>query len=185
MSNLTVLNVDDFIKRIEAKEVTNDAIINSKGKYSPDGLFSETIFGMDRSTDRSKKYGFIKLNTTIVHPFIYDVFKKLEVRLTELMDGAKYYYDEKAKCIYKDLLKEYRGDESDDNIKEVSGYDGAMYCILKGIEYRGESELRDKLIVKLKELIDNKQAFIDKILALVNFIFIFLSFYKKLINSII
>lgn len=166
MSNLTVLDVDDFLKAVNAQEVTDDSIVTAKGKYSPGGLFSESIFGLDRSKDRGKKYGFISLNTLILHPFIYDVMKKMEVRVTELIDGATMYYDESKKVIYKDLKKEYRGDPNDSNLKQISGYDGAMYAILKGIDYRGGNELRDKLVAKLKEVIADGSAFIDKVIVI-------------------
>lgn len=167
MSNLTVLNVDDFLKAVQAQEVTDDAIVTAKGKFSPGGLFSETIFGLDRSKDRGKKYGFISLNTVILHPFIYDIMKKMEVRVTELIDGDTMYYDEDKKVLYKDLKKEYKGDPNENtNLKEISGYDGAMYAILKGIDYRGGNELRDKLVTKLKEVIADGSAFIDKVVVI-------------------
>ena len=130
MSNLTVLDVNDFLKAVDAQEVTDDSIVTAKGKYSPGGLFSESIFGLDRSKDRGKKYGFISLNTLILHPFIYDIMKKMEVRVTELIDGDTMYYDEANKLIYKDLKKEYKGNNPD-SLKQISGYDGAMYAILK------------------------------------------------------
>ena len=167
MSNLTVLNVDDFLKAVQAQEVTDDAIVTAKGKFSPGGLFSETIFGLDRSKDRGKTYGFISLNTVILHPFIYDIMKKMEVRVTELIDGDTMYYDEDKKVLYKDLKKEYKGDPNENtNLKEISGYDGAMYAILKGIDYRGGNELRDKLVTKLKEVIADGSAFIDKVVVI-------------------
>lgn len=155
MSIIAPLNVDKFISDFSLKEVKNPSILSSKGKYDPDGLFSESIFGIDRSKERRKTYAYINLNTKIIHPFVYQIFKKIEHKILDLADGETLYFDENTKKLQK---------EKEEGFKELSGFDGAMYAIQNGAFLRGETDVRDKLVSRLKEIIADGSVFIDKML---------------------
>lgn len=153
MPIVQLMDVDKFVD--EKSEVSSANILTSKGKFDTNGLFSESIFGLNNSRDRSKKYGYISLHTTVLHPFMYEVYKKIEEKVILLIEGNTYYYNEIDKTLSKDNNKE-------GTLKEVSGFDGAMYCIKHGINYRGDTDVRIKIIDRLQEQLDNGLAFITK-----------------------
>jgi len=155
MAIIAPLNVQKFIDDLQLKEISSSAIISTRGKFDVDGLFSEVIFGLTNSTERRKTYAFINLNTKVLHPFIYEVFKKIEKRIIDLVDGATLYYDEEKKLLSKDPLE---------GLKEISGFDGAMYAISHGLNYRGDTDIRDKIIDKLEDVIKDGLFSIDKMI---------------------
>jgi DNA-directed RNA polymerase beta' subunit len=155
MSIIAPLNLDKFINDLNLKEIKSPAILSSKGKYDPDGLFSESIFGLERSNERRTRYAYINLNTRILHPFIYEIFKKIERKVIELIDGEKYFFNQESKTISKDYIEGYI---------EISGFDGAMFAIDNDLFLRGETEPREKIIKHLRETIKDGTAFIDKFL---------------------
>ena len=146
MPIVSPLDLDKFIDDLKLEEIKSTAILASKGKYDVNGLFSETIFGLNFSNERKTKYAYINLNTIVIHPFIYDVFKKIEAKVNKMIDGETYYYDEVKQTLHKDEA---------DGLKELSGFDGAMYAINHRIKFRGDTDLRDKIVMKLNDTIEN------------------------------
>ena len=157
MSIVTLMDVDKFVD--PKKEVTSANVLTTKGKFDNNGLFSETIFGLNNSKDRSKTYGFINLHTKILHPFMYEVYKKIEEKIILLIEGNTMYYNEQDKLLFKEQDK-------NNSLKEISGFDGAMYAIHNGVNYRGDTDVRYKIIEKLQENLDNGLAFIDKVIVI-------------------
>lgn len=155
MPIVSLMNVDKFIDAGQFQEVTTSNILTSKGKFDSNGLFSETIFGLNNSRDRNKKYGWISLHTKVLHPFIYEVFKKIEEKVILLIEGNSMWYDPDTKILHKENNKQ-------GTLKEVSGFDGAMYVLHKGVYYRGDTDVRIKIIDKLQQELDSGRAFIDK-----------------------
>ena len=64
--------LDLSVKYLELKPVTNPINMERDGIPTDDGLFSTEIFGVT-AEERKHKYGYINLNTKIIHPVIYGV----------------------------------------------------------------------------------------------------------------
>jgi DNA-directed RNA polymerase beta' subunit len=80
--SLTPLNIElrDFdliIQKLYLEEIKTPLILDFNGELNPDGLFSEKIFGNFGSSNRVETFGYIKLKTRVLHPFVYSMFKKL------------------------------------------------------------------------------------------------------------
>lgn len=88
--NITLLDVDRFVKNYLVEPVTNLAIYSpsSGSSFSPDGLFSETTFGDRGTTKRMITYGYINLNTYVLQPLIYKNLIKLAALYEEIMVGS-------------------------------------------------------------------------------------------------
>ena len=84
---LQLLNIDDFITQHKLKEVTSHKIYVGGGreKLDPKGLFSEEIFGRIGSRQRKSTFGFVNLNTTVIHPEAYPIFTSINTDLTKLI----------------------------------------------------------------------------------------------------
>ena len=81
------LDLNKFKKGL--KPVTSAEMFSKPGEYHPDGLFSEAIFGPEESVDRKKVFSFIKLNTTVIHPTIYGVLVKLDMKIQEFLSSQE------------------------------------------------------------------------------------------------
>ena len=75
MSVVRLLDIDKFSDKV--KEVTSTEILMSKGTYHPDGLFSNEIFGAEGTPERNKTFGFISLNTKVIHPALVSTIKRI------------------------------------------------------------------------------------------------------------
>ena len=86
-----ILDVDNFIKQEKIQEVTSHRIYEpNSSSFDPHGLFSEVIFGNIMSEDRFKNFGYIKLNTNIIQPLIYDILKHLKNSYIKILNGWLY-----------------------------------------------------------------------------------------------
>lgn len=69
-------------------EVTSPFILEpSSTRFHPHGLFSEIIFGEMGSNQRFKQFGYIKLNTTILHPMIFVDITRTRKIYKDIMSG--------------------------------------------------------------------------------------------------
>ena len=70
---LNLVNVDQFIEKNKLKEVssTNITMPNNPGRFDPNGLWSEEIFGIQNSKQRKSTFAYIDLKTKVFHPEIY------------------------------------------------------------------------------------------------------------------
>lgn len=77
--NLNLLDIDEFIRMHDCKQVTSTFIFESSSRVmKSDGLFSEDIFGQLNSPERLIRFGYIELNTTVFHPVIYSTICSLK-----------------------------------------------------------------------------------------------------------
>jgi hypothetical protein len=89
--NLDLLDVDDAIVKHKYGEVTSTFIKQTGSlEFDAEGLFSETIFGEITSPMRLIRFGYITLNTTIIHPRIYRAIVRLKQLYKEIMNRSSY-----------------------------------------------------------------------------------------------
>ncbi|MEM4385546.1 MAG: hypothetical protein QXD03_03255 [Candidatus Anstonellales archaeon] len=90
---LSLLDIDDFIKRNKLMEVRSDKLYRDvKNKIvDEDGLWSFSIFGSKGSQDRMNRFGYIELNCTIVHPEAYQIVSSLSTDIKKLLKGSNKY----------------------------------------------------------------------------------------------
>lgn len=72
-----LLDIDDFIKKNEVKEVSNPIFFNQNKLPTSDGLLSNEIFGITRE-ERANRFAYINLHGTFLHPLIYKLWGKLD-----------------------------------------------------------------------------------------------------------
>jgi DNA-directed RNA polymerase subunit beta' len=82
MAVIKVLDVNKFVRGLTP--VTSTELKTRSGEFSPNGLLSEEIFGVEGSLDRSKKFSYINLNTKIIHTTLYRHIIKLERKLEKM-----------------------------------------------------------------------------------------------------
>ena len=78
--------IDLSIKYLGMKPVTNPVSFEREGIPTVDGLFSEEIFGKTVD-ERKRQYAYIDLNTTIIHPFVYEILTKLQQNVSKCIAG--------------------------------------------------------------------------------------------------
>lgn len=101
---IQLLDIEKFIAANNIKEVKNSKITN-KG-FDPESLWSIEIFGGIGSRQRKETYGYIQLNTKIIHPTCYMMVKTCSESISRLLDHKLKYK------IIDGVLKE---DSSGDN----------------------------------------------------------------------
>lgn len=69
--------IEDSIKYLHLKPVENPIGFEKGGIPTVNGLYSDIIFGVT-SEERKRQWGYINLNTKIIHPFVFKVLKKLQ-----------------------------------------------------------------------------------------------------------
>ena len=108
--NIRIMDVDNFIEENKISEVTSSGIKSTTtSEFDPDGLFSETIFGEVGSLQRAITHGYIELNTTILHPFIYEILSSLGGLYVGILSGTMYAIWDSTK---RDFVKVF-GDPED------------------------------------------------------------------------
>ena len=89
--NIKIMDVDKFVSEHRCKEVTTSFIReNSSNEFHHEGLFSEQIFGQIGTPDRIINFGYISLNTTILHPVIYRNIIKLKQFYGDILANKQY-----------------------------------------------------------------------------------------------
>lgn len=93
-----LLNYDKYISDENIKIINNPSIFEANSKtFHPEGLFSETIFGPVTDLSRFTTFGWINLNTMLIHPVIYAEIVHRRKLYTGILSGKKYAkWDNKA-----------------------------------------------------------------------------------------
>jgi len=144
---LRLLNPTNFSKNL--KPVTSMITTTKIGDFHEEGLFSETIFGPVGSNERRMTFSYIDLYGSVIHPSAYRVLMQLDRKI------EKFISTEESFILDKDGRLEI-------NSKGVTGLKEFIKLFPK-IQWRGETELRDKLIKFVKRELRNNAIFIDKI----------------------
>lgn len=91
---LELLNIDDFVKDNKLAPVTTIRLYEKPEKTDPTGLFSESIFGRFGSSERRKRFAYIDLKVTVIHPEAFPIITGLDSTVSKLLtDKAKYSLD--------------------------------------------------------------------------------------------
>jgi len=151
MSVIKLLDVDKFSSHW--KEVTSTEIHISKGTFHPDGLFSEVIFGPIETKDRQSTFGYIELNTKVIHPALISILKRLNRNILNAINREGRYSIDAAGMLTLD------------NEGEIHGISSVIENMDK-IKFRGGTEQRERLVKKMNEFIRNGLFFISKYLVM-------------------
>lgn len=144
---LRLLNPNTFTQNL--KPVSSMITTTKNGDFHEEGLFSEDIFGPVGSKDRRIVFSFIELHGFIIHPSAYRILMQLDRKV------EKFISTEESFILDKDGRLEI-------NSKGVTGMKEFMK-LFPQIQWRGETELRDKLIKFVKREEKNGTIFVDKI----------------------
>lgn len=91
---VSILDVEDFIKKNRVEEVSDSLLFIRKGVPTEKGLLSNEIFGITKD-ERANKFGYIDLTDWFIHPFIYKIWTRLDSNIREIVHGtAKFRLDE-------------------------------------------------------------------------------------------
>jgi len=147
MADIKILDVNKFIHGMSP--VTNTEFHTKTGEYHESGLFSEKIFGVEGSLDRSKSFSYMNLNTKIIHPIAYRILIRLDRKLEKLFSTEQPF-----------ILENDGSLKADNNgIVGISAFREAF----PKIKFRGDTLIREKLITILQKSYKDETLFIDKL----------------------
>lgn len=107
---LQLLDIEKIIQKNNYREVKNARLLG-KG-FDPESLWSVEIFGNLGSRDRKNRFGYIQLNTELIHPVVFNMLKVSSESISKIVD-------KKANFIVSD--KQY--------IEDVNGETGLAFLI--------------------------------------------------------
>lgn len=84
--NVSLLDIEDFIKKNNIQEITNPVIFDSGRNPNNDGLLSNTIFGITKEL-RSTTFGYISLKKKFLQPLVYKIWLKVEPKIKSVIHG--------------------------------------------------------------------------------------------------
>lgn len=148
---LSLLDVENFTKNLNP--VTTTELRTRTGDFHPEGLFSENIFGVEGSLDRSKTFSYINLNTYVIHPSAFMLLTRL---------------DKKRITSFFSTEDTYSLDKNGNLVQDNNGVTGirAFIDLFPKITFRGGTSTRDQIIKVLKENYKNGTLFINKIIVI-------------------
>ena len=82
-----LLNIEDFIKKNDVKEISNPIFFNQNKLPTSDGLLSNEIFGITKE-ERANRFGYIDLHGTFLHPLVYKVWASLDKNIKSIVHGT-------------------------------------------------------------------------------------------------
>ena len=135
-----------------ARGLTPVTSIESKtkdGQWNPEGLFSEKIFGIEGSIQRSKLLSYLELNTYVIHPAIFTILKRLDQKLISLFSTAEYF----------------SVNSKGELIPDEDGFTGIPEFIenFGKIKFKANTPAREQLVKVVNEAYKSKTLFINKI----------------------
>ena len=144
---LKLLDVNKFTKGLTP--VTSTELKTKSGEPSPEGLFSEKIFGIEGSLDRSKRYSFIHLNAMIIHPAAYKLLIRIDRRIEKFLNTEQ----------------SFSLDSQNQLIIDDKGVTGTTEFIkmYPNIELKAGTPAREKIIKVINDAYKQGSLFIDKL----------------------
>ena len=143
---LKFLDVDYFCKSY--KQVTSTMIITKGEKFHDEGLFSEIIFGKEKTKERKTTFGYINLNVKVMHPAALSLLLKVSRNVKKFLSTEVSFSLDSAGRLIEDP-------------KGVTGIHAFIELFPK-INFKA-SEVGAKVIELLKKAYKDEVLFIDKI----------------------
>ena len=81
-----LLDIEDFIKKNDVKEISNPIFFNQNKLPTSDGLLSNEIFGITKE-ERANRFGYIDLHGIFLHPLVYKVWSALDKNVKSIVHG--------------------------------------------------------------------------------------------------
>lgn len=97
-----LVDVEDFIKKNNVKEVTNPIFFVRDGIPTSDGLLSNELFGITKE-ERSNIWGYIDLQGTYLHPLVYKLWGRMDSSIKNIVHGLKGYKLDSKGYIVEDI----------------------------------------------------------------------------------
>lgn len=141
------LDLDKFTKGL--KPVTATEWLTRTGEFSPDGLFSENIFGNLNSVERNNTFSYINLYSEVIQPHALKILLQLDRKIDKFISTESNFI----------LDKEGR------LIEDESGISGMTEFIklFPKIKFRTDTDQREKLVKLIDFSYKQKTLFIDKL----------------------
>lgn len=145
---VSLLDVDDFVKKNNLVEITNPVIFDASSNPTSDGLLSNTIFGITKES-RASTFAYISLKKKFLQPLVYRIWSKVDSKIKSIIHGIGTYSIDKSGNIVEDP----KGDNGIDFLRKN----------LDKIKFRETDSIKRERYVKF--LNDNrKNFFTDKLI---------------------
>jgi len=84
---LEILDINQYIKVHNLKQVTTIKLYETIEKIDPNGLFSEQIFGKFGSSERRKTFAFVDLKIEVIHPEVFNIVVGINSDISKLINN--------------------------------------------------------------------------------------------------
>lgn len=147
---VSLLDVDDFVKKNNLVEITNPVIFDTSSNPTSDGLLSNTIFGITKES-RASTFAYISLKKKFLQPLVYRIWSKVDSKIKSVIHGIGTYSIDKSGNIVEDP----KGDNGIDFLRKN----------LDKIKFRETDSIKRERYIKF--LNDNrKNFFTDKLIVI-------------------
>ena len=147
---VSLLDVDDFVKKNNLVEITNPVIFDTSSNPTSDGLLSNTIFGITKES-RASTFAYISLKKKFLQPLVYRIWSKVDSKIKSIIHGIGTYSVDKSGNIVEDP----KGDNGIDFLRKN----------LDKIKFRETDSIKRERYIKF--LNDNrKNFFTDKLIVI-------------------
>lgn len=147
---VSLLDVDDFVKKNNLVEITNPVIFDASSNPTSDGLLSNTIFGITKES-RASTFAYISLKKKFLQPLVYRIWSKVDSKIKSVIHGIGTYSIDKSGNIVEDP----KGDNGIDFLRKN----------IDKIKFRETDSIKRERYVKF--LNDNrKNFFTDKLIVI-------------------
>lgn len=147
---VSLLDVDDFVKKNNLVEITNPVIFDTSSNPTNDGLLSNTIFGITKES-RASTFAYISLKKKFLQPLVYRIWSKVDSKIKSVIHGIGTYSIDKS----GNIIEDPKGDNGIDFLRKN----------LDKIKFRETDSIKRERYVKF--LNDNrKNFFTDKLIVI-------------------
>lgn len=85
---IKLLDINHFVRTL--KPVTSTGIqVGRTDKFHEEGLFSEIIFGKEKSSSRKTMFSYIDLGAKVLHPTVYNILYILDRKIPNYLSTEK------------------------------------------------------------------------------------------------
>ena len=147
---VSLLDVDDFVKKNNLVEITNPVIFDTSSNPTNDGLLSNTIFGITKES-RASTFAYISLKKKFLQPLIYRIWDKVDSKIKSVIHGIGTYSIDKSGNIVEDP----KGDNGIDFLRKN----------LDKIKFRETDSIKRERYIKFLNA-NRKNFFTDKLIVI-------------------